>query len=260
MTVPEPGTVDAADLVTHLRAPDVDDDALRALVAEAAVAERDRLDPFDGRMLRACRIDRGPGRPGLLVLVAHHLAVDAVSWRLLVPDLAAAYEGSPLSPAGTHWRVWAGALRDLAGTAVTEAETDHWLDAVRPAASRRTRHWTRRATPTAAPVRSSSTWTRRPPTLLTWVPGVFRAEINDLLLTAFGLAVADWRRARGGGAGAPVTVDLESHGRTSTWCRAPTSPAPPAGSRRCTRCRCARRSTSGTGRRCGTAVPPRAGP
>ncbi|MDV6287801.1 phosphopantetheine-binding protein [Streptomyces sp. UP1A-1] len=64
MTVPEPGTVDAADLVTHLRAPDVDDDALRALVAEAAVAERDRLDPADGRMLRACRIDRGPGTAG----------------------------------------------------------------------------------------------------------------------------------------------------------------------------------------------------
>ncbi|MBQ0881644.1 non-ribosomal peptide synthetase [Streptomyces sp. RT42] len=214
MTVPEPGTVDTADLVTHLRAPDVDDDALRALVAEAAVAERDRLDPFDGRMLRACRIDRGPGRPGLLVLVAHHLAVDAVSWRLLVPDLAAAYEGSPLSPAGTHWREWAGALRDLAGTAVTEAETDHWLDAVRPAAEP--------TDPALDPARDTHGRSGQvvldldaetTDALLTWVPGVFRAEINDLLLTAFGLAVADWRRARGGGAGAPVTVDLESHGR-----------------------------------------------
>ncbi|MEU4147318.1 amino acid adenylation domain-containing protein, partial [Streptomyces parvulus] len=214
MSVPEPGGVDAAELLTRLAAPDADDEALRALVSEAAVAERDRLDPAAGRMLRACHVDRGPGRPGLLVLVAHHLAVDAVSWRLLVPDLAAAYEDRPLSPAGTHWRQWAGALRDLAGAAVTEAETDHWLDAVRPAAEP--------SDPALDPARDTHARSGQvvldldadtTDALLTWVPGVFRAEINDLLLTAFGLAVADWRRARGGRGAAPVTVDLESHGR-----------------------------------------------
>ncbi|GAA2688498.1 non-ribosomal peptide synthetase [Streptomyces violaceolatus] len=216
MTVPEPepGGTDAAGLLTRRAAGDVDDAGLHALVAEAGAAERDRLSPADGRMLRACHVDRGPDRPGLLVLVAHHLAVDAVSWRLLVPDLAAAYEGRPLSPAGTGWRRWASALRDLAGSPVTEAETDHWLDAARPAAEP--------ADPVLDPARDTHARSGQvvldldPDTtdaLLTWVPGVFRAEINDLLLTAFGLAVADWRRDRGARGTAPVTVDLESHGR-----------------------------------------------
>ncbi|MFD5669012.1 amino acid adenylation domain-containing protein [Streptomyces anthocyanicus] len=211
---PEPGGTDAAGLLTRRAAGDVDDAGLHALVAEAGAAERDRLSPADGRMLRACHVDRGPDRPGLLVLVAHHLAVDAVSWRLLVPDLAAAYEGRPLSPAGTGWRRWASALRDLAGSPVTEAETDHWLDAARPAAEP--------ADPVLDPARDTHARSGQvvldldPDTtdaLLTWVPGVFRAEINDLLLTAFGLAVADWRRDRGARGTAPVTVDLESHGR-----------------------------------------------
>ncbi|WP_109034863.1 non-ribosomal peptide synthetase [Streptomyces rubrogriseus] len=211
---PEPGGTDAAHLLTRRAAGDVDDAGLHAVVAAAGAAERDRLSPADGRMLRACHVDRGPDRPGLLVLVAHHLAVDAVSWRLLVPDLAAAYQGRPLSPAGTAWRQWASALRELAGSPVTEAETDHWLDAARPAAEP--------ADPVLDPARDTHARSGQvvldldPDTtdaLLTWVPGVFRAEINDLLLTAFGLAVADWRRDRGARGTAPVTVDLESHGR-----------------------------------------------
>ncbi|NED18646.1 non-ribosomal peptide synthetase, partial [Streptomyces sp. SID9913] len=47
--------------------------------------------------------------------------------------------------------------------------------------------------------------------LLTTVPAVFHAEINDVLLTALALAVADWRRGRG--ERQDVLVDLEGHGR-----------------------------------------------
>jgi non-ribosomal peptide synthase protein (TIGR01720 family) len=45
--------------------------------------------------------------------------------------------------------------------------------------------------------------------VLTTVPAVFHAEINDVLLAAFALAVAAWR----GGDRSAVLVDLEGHGR-----------------------------------------------
>ncbi|MDR3031876.1 MAG: condensation domain-containing protein, partial [Kitasatospora sp.] len=99
----------------------------------------------------------------------------------------------------------------LADDSATEAETDHWLDAVRPAAE-----------PALDPARDTHGRAGQvvldldPDTteaLLTWVPGVFHTDVDKLLLTAFGLAVADWRRSRGHSADAPVTVDLESHGR-----------------------------------------------
>src|SRR4030067_759399 len=42
-------------------------------------------------LVQAVWFDAGAGRAGRLLLVIHHLAVDGVSWRILVPDLAAAW-------------------------------------------------------------------------------------------------------------------------------------------------------------------------
>ncbi|WP_275413248.1 condensation domain-containing protein, partial [Rugosimonospora africana] len=48
--------------------------------------------------------------------------------------------------------------------------------------------------------------------LLTSVPAVFHAGVNDVLLAGLALAVARWRRERGGH-GDEVLVDVEGHGR-----------------------------------------------
>ena len=102
LTVPEAGAVNAADC---LRAVDVlSDDAL----AEA----RSRLNPATGAMLSALWV----ATTGKLVLIIHHLAVDAVSWRILLEDLNIAWaqhrNGQPIalptagtsSPYGHHTR------------------------------------------------------------------------------------------------------------------------------------------------------------
>ncbi|MFC7642229.1 condensation domain-containing protein [Streptosporangium lutulentum] len=50
--------------------------------------------------------------------------------------------------------------------------------------------------------------------LLSRVPAAFGATVNDVLLTALALAVANWRRRAGvRGPGDAVLVDLEGHGR-----------------------------------------------
>ncbi|MBC3840985.1 hypothetical protein GXW82_14000 [Streptacidiphilus sp. 4-A2] len=82
--------------------------AADALVERERAAAGERLDPAAGELLQAVHLDRGPRRPGLLLLVAHHLAVDAVSWRILLPDLAAAAQGQELDPVGTSLRRWRG--------------------------------------------------------------------------------------------------------------------------------------------------------
>jgi hypothetical protein len=43
-------------------------------------------------MLQAIWFDAGDEAPGRLLLTIHHLAVDGVSWRILLPDLAAAWQ------------------------------------------------------------------------------------------------------------------------------------------------------------------------
>ena len=106
LTVPEAGTVDAGDC---LHTVDV-------LSDEALVAARSRLDPGAGVMLSAL----WSAPTSQLVLIIHHLAIDAVSWRILLEDLNIAWaqhhNGQPVAlPAGgTSFARWASLLAEHA--------------------------------------------------------------------------------------------------------------------------------------------------
>ena len=54
---------------------------------DALVAARSRLNPAAGAMLSALWVTS----TGQLALIVHHLAVDAVSWRILLEDLNIAW-------------------------------------------------------------------------------------------------------------------------------------------------------------------------
>ncbi|MFD4259397.1 non-ribosomal peptide synthase/polyketide synthase [Streptomyces sp. NPDC058534] len=210
--IPEPGSVTPADCLVRFDAVRLDESAVRAAVTEQAWAARARLAPADGRMLQAVWLDRGAARDGLLVLVANHLVMDGVTWRIIVPDLASAYAGDTLAAVGTPWRRWALALTDLAGQQRTEDELDHWRsvlgDTPRALHVDPARDTHANAGEITAELDADTT-----EALLTRVPGVCHATINDVLLSAFALAVAQWRHGRSEDPAAPVVVDLESHGR-----------------------------------------------
>jgi amino acid adenylation domain-containing protein/non-ribosomal peptide synthase protein (TIGR01720 family) len=219
LDVPEPGTVRAAGLVRRIESQEPGTQALRAAITAVADAAAGRLDPDDGVMLQAVWFDAGPERTGRLLLLVHHLVVDGVSWRILVPDLAAACEalakGAEPAPAPvpTPLRVWSEAL--TAAAPGRAGELPLWqrlltgddpvlgsrrLDPGRDTfATERTLVRTLSADPTSA--------------LLADVPAAYHAGVNDVLLTAFAVAVADWRARRARGGDTPVLLDLEGHGR-----------------------------------------------
>jgi non-ribosomal peptide synthase protein (TIGR01720 family) len=71
-----------------------------------------------GPLFRAvlCRIDAGER----LLLVAHHLVIDGVSWRIVLEDLATAYlHSAPLPAKTTAFTNWSRSLRDPAIAAAT---------------------------------------------------------------------------------------------------------------------------------------------
>ena len=53
--------------------------------------------------------------------------------------------------------------------------------------------------------------------LLTRVPAAFHGGINEVLLTGLVVALADWCRRRGRGAGQAAVLDLEGHGREEVF-------------------------------------------
>jgi amino acid adenylation domain-containing protein/non-ribosomal peptide synthase protein (TIGR01720 family) len=180
---------------------------------EHVAAARRKLSPADGVVVRAVWFDAGAAHAGRLALVVNHLAIDGVSWRILLDDLAAAWRAVAagaqirLDPVGTSFRRWSELLH--ADVPARRAELEHWRDTLRVPAPRVGRR-------PLDPVVDVETEEHRltlelPPdvteALLSAVPAAFGCTVNDVLLTGFALAVAQWR-----GPG-PVLVDVEGHGR-----------------------------------------------
>ncbi|RSM55269.1 non-ribosomal peptide synthetase [Amycolatopsis sp. WAC 01376] len=199
LIVPEPGAVDAAALVTRVVAGDLDEAAERAVRTATGT-----LDPATGTMLRAVWIDSPETGQGRLALVAHHLAVDAVSWGIILPDLRSAYEDATaaLEPVTTSYRQWARRLAEQARDERTVAETEQWialLDGAEPAVE---------LSPGKKHSWSSTLSGDVANDLLTRLPGAFHCGIQDVLLAGLAGAVTRLR-----GTGGALLVDVEGHGR-----------------------------------------------
>ena len=179
-----------------------------------AAALQASLDLSVGPLLRVAYFDLGAGRPGRLMMAIHHLAVDGVSWPILLQDLQTAYEqlrqGETvrLPPKTTSFQRWAQRLTEYAQSEEIRNELEYWLSA-QPAQETRLPVDDPGGDNTEASARSVtvSLSTRETRALLQEVPPVYRTEINDVLLTALAQALAQWTRER------TLLVNLEGHGR-----------------------------------------------
>jgi nonribosomal peptide synthetase CepB len=220
LEVPPAGTVPAGPWARRAEAAGLDERALAAVVAREARAAAGRLDPQAGVMVQVVWLDAGPVVAGRLLLVIHHLVVDGVSWRILIPDLAVAWQAVAagqqpvLAPTGMSFRQWARLLATRAHDPAVTAELSAWTAVLEGGDSPLASRPLDPARDTAAATAQVSV---RVPTglstaLLTSVPAAFHGGVNDVLLAGLTVAVTAWRQRRGGEPG-PVLVDVESHGR-----------------------------------------------
>ncbi|MEC4835664.1 non-ribosomal peptide synthase/polyketide synthase [Mycobacteroides chelonae] len=200
LTVTEPGSVLARECL-HVA---------DALSDEAVVAARSRLNPAAGLMVNAL----WAASKAQLVLIVHHVAVDGVSWRILLEDINIAWAqhrgGQPvaLPRTGTSFRRWAELLNVHARSPEVEQQALAWrrvaqTPAVLPVARPRIDTYENAG---QLSVSLDSTSTRA---LLGEVPSAFHVGPQDILLIALGLAVAEFS----GTGAAPVGIDVEGHGR-----------------------------------------------
>ncbi|PVB10753.1 non-ribosomal peptide synthetase [Mycobacteroides abscessus] len=204
LLIPEVGTVDARACLL----------AVEALSDEALRHARSRLNPATGSMLSALW-ESGKNR---LVLIVHHLAVDAVSWRILLEDFNIAWaqhhggQAVELPSGGTSFARWATLLDERARTADVEALTDTWrqVEKIPPALPAVHPTMDTYASAGQLSVSLDADLTRE---LLGEVPVAYHAGVQDILLIAFALA---WNEFLGS-AGAPIGIDVEGHGRNEEF-------------------------------------------
>ncbi|MEI5097451.1 amino acid adenylation domain-containing protein [Streptomyces sp. PmtG] len=207
------GSVDADALVREIA---YDGAKVKAELDAAA----DRLDPDAGVMAQFVWFTSGTGADRLLV-VLHHLVVDGVSWRVLLPDLVSAWqrvrEGRTpqLTAEGTSLRRWAHALAEEAARPERVAELPVWQELLsndeEPVLGSRELDPARDVTATVDTVRVQVP-ADVTGTLLNTLPTVFRGGVDDGLLTGLALALARWRATRGT-PGSSTLIRLEGHGR-----------------------------------------------
>ncbi|MFE7115349.1 amino acid adenylation domain-containing protein, partial [Streptomyces sp. NPDC057654] len=191
-----------------------------ALAGEQVRAAAGRLDPAAGVMVQVVWLDAGPGRQGRLLVVANHLVVDTVSWQVLLPDLAHAYEELAagrqpvLDAVPVSFRRWARELSTEATSADRTAELPGWSEVLRGTDTMLTDRPVDPARDVEATVRRVSVTVPAEVTsaVLARVPAAFHAGVDDVLLAGLAVAMREWkgRDADGG-----FLVDVEGHGRAS---------------------------------------------
>ncbi|SFW61371.1 non-ribosomal peptide synthetase [Chitinophaga sancti] len=152
-----------------------------------------------------------------LFIVAHHLVVDGVSWRILIDEMQSlldaysATEELDLGLKTSSYREWVNALTDYAQTEQVLTQKDYWQkvsNSHQPLSSALNGHLSRRSELVAIDMRLSPEYTAR---LLKETNFAYNTDINDILLCALGMTISSWRK------NPQVIIGLEGHGRENIF-------------------------------------------
>ncbi len=172
------------------------------------------MDLQQGPLMRAVLFDIGQGRKRLLWFI-HHLAVDGVSWRILLEDLDSALaqlersEPVQLPRKTTSFKAWSEGLLSYAQSDALSSETEFWSRQAgrAPASAPPVDHADGENIESSVEKVRVALDAEQTRALLSEVPSTYNTQINDILLTAYVHACAEWTGASN------VLLNLEGHGR-----------------------------------------------
>ena len=187
-----------------------------AEVSRLAAQTQVSLDFERGPIARAVYFDLSSAREGRLLIVAHHLGIDGVSWRIVLEDLVTVYSQLQAArevrlPAKTaSIRRWAEALQMHADSPALAAESAYWraiaASSPTPLALECSAQRSRNAEDSQRVVRRSLNATTTG-ALLTEVPTRFSAQVQDVLITALVEVCTEFLQRN------DLLIALEGHGR-----------------------------------------------
>ena len=185
-------------------------------IAEITNQVQASINLTSGCLLRAALFSLGRDAHHILFLTVHHLAVDGVSWRILVEDLHQAYQQLDqaqevqLPPKTTAFQSWARQLHCYAQSLTMQQQASYWLGLPWSAITPYPRDYAyARTDNTFGGVAQVSTALGLTQTqdLIHRVPAAYHTHINDILLTALYETLGQW------GDTTTILVNLEGHGR-----------------------------------------------
>ena len=189
-----------------------------AMEAEAALLQ-ESLNLSAGPLVRFALFHLGPQEGDRLLVVIHHLAVDGVSWRILIDDLQSCYarlsqgENPTLPDKTTSFQLWARRLRQFASSPELMQELSFWLQGPMHALPLPVDHELGENTVGSTADLEVELSPAETEALLHEVPAAFRSQVNEALLSALAQALSKWTGR------ASLLFDLEGHGREDLFGR-----------------------------------------
>ncbi|MCZ8519465.1 non-ribosomal peptide synthetase [Paenibacillus caseinilyticus] len=181
-------------------------------VMQACEALHRSLNLYDGPLLAAGLFHATDGDH--LLIAVHHLAVDGVSWRILLQDLLQAYEQAARGEEAIHlpdkttsFRTWAEELQWYARSRNLLRQADYWasVEAADAGPMFEPHVHTLHGEQDSMPV--TVAWTAEETQRLHSANRTYATELNDLLLTALARALCRETGQRA------ARIHLEGHGR-----------------------------------------------
>lgn len=169
-----------------------------------------QFDLQQGPLFRAVYFRLGTKQKDRLLLVAHHLLIDGVSWRILLEDLQHLLvdRATNLPAKSTSYRTWAKYLSKQARSAVFAEEREYWEDLLLETYPRLPLDYAQgENTEESAEVVTSYLTKMETKVLLQKVPHAYRTQITEILLTALARTLVNWTRTD------RFLIHMEGHGR-----------------------------------------------
>jgi amino acid adenylation domain-containing protein/non-ribosomal peptide synthase protein (TIGR01720 family) len=171
------------------------------------------LNLWEGPIIRLALFDGAATTPSYLLIVVHHLAVDTISWSVLLEDLETAYhqlsneEEVSLPRKTTSFKSWTTQLAQFAQSSAVEPEIDYWTSrAAVPVTKLPVDHAGANTVASRRTVSVSLT-PAETRSVLQDLPAKHRTQINEVMLAAIARSFTLWT-------GTPsLLIDLEGHGR-----------------------------------------------
>ena len=199
---------------SHLDLSSLSNEAQAGALEEAANLLQASLNLETGPTMRVAMLDLGEPKPARVLFVIHHLAVDGVSWRVLLEDFQTMYEqlrqrrAVSLPAKTTSFRSWSTQLAEHAKSTQLKNELDYWLKTLQKRSRQLPVDYPGGVNTTAsARSVSVSLDVEQTRSLLQEVPAAYNTQINEVLLTALAQSMSDWI------GDTSILIDLEGHGR-----------------------------------------------
>ena len=193
-------------------------DEQKTAIEKTAAKLQASLNLSDGPLVKFALFDLGAQTSSRLLIIIHHLAVDGISWRILLEDLQTAYQQLSqgktihLPNKTTSFQEWAGRLQEYAQSPTLKQELNYWLAQLgKPVSPLPVDYVEGKNTVAEARSVSVSLSQQESQALLQDVHQAYHTQINDVLLTGLVQAFAEWTGENS------LLLELEGHGRENIF-------------------------------------------